>query len=111
MQVLGLLAVACSAVAQDAPKKVTQAEATSAVVSKVSPEYPEMARKLRLSGSVELEATVGENGSVSSIKIVSGNPVLTRAASAALLKWKFKPFTENGTPVKAIVPLSFDFKP
>ncbi len=90
---------------------VTPAEAASACVSKVSPEYPAIAKQLRLVGSVEVEANIAEDGSVESVKIVSGNPVLTKAASTAVSKWKFKPFTANGAPVKAVTKLNFDFKP
>jgi periplasmic protein TonB len=97
--------------AEEARKKVTQAEATSAAVNKVSPEYPAMAKQLRLSGSVEVEANIAEDGTVENVKVVSGNPVLTRAASAAVAKWKFKPFVANGAPVKAVTVLTFDFKP
>ena len=43
------------------------------------------------------------------VKAVSGSPVLTKAASDALMKWKFKPFAEDGKPVKAVVTMSFTF--
>jgi periplasmic protein TonB len=91
-------------------KKVTQAEANSAAVTKVTPEYPPIAKQLRLSGSVEVEANISEDGTVEDVKVVSGNPVLTRAATAAVAKWRFKPFTANGAPVKAVASLTFDFK-
>jgi TonB family protein len=103
------LLLSLSAIAQET-KKVSQSEATSAAVSKVQPEYPQMAKQLRISGAVELEAAVNEEGAVDNVRVVSGNPVLTKAATAALLKWKFKPFTNNGTPVKALATLTFDFK-
>jgi periplasmic protein TonB len=104
-----VLTLTVSAVAQEA-KKVSQSEATSAAVSKVQPEYPPMAKQLRISGAVELEASVNEEGAVDNVRVVSGNPVLTKAATTALLKWRFKPFTNNGAPVKALATLTFDFK-
>jgi protein TonB len=78
------------------PKKLTQAEAMDLVTSRVQPEYPAMARQLNLSGVVEVEVVVGENGAVESATPLSGSPVLTRPAADALKRWKFKPLQENG---------------
>lgn len=96
--------------AQDAPKKVTKAEGSTAVTTRVQPEYPPMARQLKIEGPVELEAVVGESGVVEKVSIVSGNPVLTRPAAEALKKWKFAPFTADGKAVKALVPVGLSFK-
>jgi protein TonB len=93
-----------------APKKVSKAEALSAIASRVAPDYPAVAKQLRIEGAVELEATVAEDGSVDDVNIVSGNPILTKAAAMALKKWKFTPFTDGGKPVKAIAPISMTFK-
>ena len=93
-----------------APKKVSKAEALSAITSKVPPEYPAVAKQLRIEGAVDLEATVAEDGTVEDVAIVSGNPVLTKPAAAALKKWKFTPFTDGGKAVKAVAPVSMTFK-
>jgi TonB family protein len=92
------------------PKKVTRAEGLNAATTKVSPDYPVMAKQLKIEGAVELEALVSESGAVEKVNIVSGNPVLTRPASEALKKWKFAPFTSDGKAVKAVVPVSLSFK-
>src|SRR4051794_24939088 len=78
--------------AQDAPKKITRSEGLNAVTTKVPPDYPPIAKQLKIEGSVELEALVSESGAVEKVNIVSGNPVLTRPAVDALKKWKFAPF-------------------
>ena len=96
--------------AQDAPKKVTKIEGLNAVTSKVPPEYPPIAKQLKIEGPVELEALVTESGTVEKVNIVSGNPVLTRPASDAVKKWKYAPFTTDGKAVKALVPVSMTFK-
>jgi protein TonB len=96
--------------AQDAPKKITKSEALAAIASRVQPEYPTMARQLKIQGSVELEAQVAENGTVTKVDIVSGNPVLTLTAVDAVKRWKFKPFTEDGKPIKVLAPISMEFK-
>ena len=105
---LGLMAGILAA--QDAPKKVTKTEGLNAVTTKVPPEYPAIARQLKIEGAVELEVMVTEAGAVEKVNIVSGNPVLTRPASDAVKKWKFAPFTAEGKPVKAVVPVSLSFK-
>jgi protein TonB len=96
--------------AQDAPKKVTRNEGLNAVTSKVSPEYPPIARQLKIEGMVELEALVTESDTVEKVNILSGNPMLTRPASEALKKWKYAPFTTDGKAVKALVPVSLSFR-
>ena len=103
-----VLAGSCSA--QDEPKKVTRTEGLNAATTKVQPEYPAMAKQLKIEGSVELEAVVAENGTVEKVNIVSGNPVLTRPAAEAVKRWKFAPFTADGKTVKALVPISMNFK-
>jgi protein TonB len=95
--------------AQDAPKKVSQQVAASAALTKVEPEYPAVAKQLRLEGKVELEALVDEHGSVIKVDTVAGNPVLVRAATEALKRWKFKPFVEDGKAMKVTAPVSFSF--
>lgn len=95
---------------QNAPKRLSRSEATSAIVSKTQPEYPPMARQLKLEGTVELEAIISEQGTVDDVRIVTGNPVLTKAAAQAVKKWKFTPITEGGKPTKAVAPLSLTFK-
>lgn len=69
-----------------------------------------MARQLKLEGTVELEAIISEQGTVDDVRIVTGNPVLTKAAAQAVKKWKFTPITEGGKPTKAVAPLSLTFK-
>jgi protein TonB len=111
---LGLLALVAllptTGLAQEAPKKVSRSEGLNAATTKASPEYPAIAKQLKIEGSVELEALVTETGTVEKVNIVSGNPVLTRPACDAVKKWKFAPFTTEGKPVKALVPVSMSFK-
>ena len=105
-----LIALATAGLCEDGAKKLTRAEAMSAAVSKVAPEYPQMARQLKIAGEVDLEAMVKEDGTVEKVNVVDGNPVLTKAGSEALMKWKFKPVMADGKPVKALAPVTFSFK-
>jgi periplasmic protein TonB len=97
------------AAAQGAPKKITQSEAMSAVVTKVQPEYPALAKQLKISGAVELDVTIAESGAVETVTPISGNPVLTKPAADALKRWKFKPFSQDGSPVKAQAAIKISF--
>lgn len=107
---IGVTAWAVLATGADSLKKLTKSEAAKATITKVSPDYPEVARQLKMQGTVELEAVVSEDGSVAEVRIVSGNPVLTKAASQALKKWKFAPVVEDGKAVKAVAPVELTFK-
>jgi len=102
--------LAAIAVAQDAPKKITRAAALGAVTTKVQPDYPPVARQLKIQGTVELEAVVSESGDVTKVEIVSGNPVLTASSVQAVKKWKFKPFLEDGKAIRVVAPIVVDYK-
>ncbi len=91
------------------PRRVTEQEGMRAVVQKVSPTYPAMAKQLKLEGRVVVDMTVGENGAVESADVVNGNPILASAAKTAAKSWRFQPFQEDGKSSKAVVRVNFDF--
>lgn len=108
--ILSMALLSAVALAQDAPKKITRAEALSAVTTKVQPDYPSIARQLKMQGTVEVDVTVSETGEVTKVDVVSGNPVLTAAAVQAVKHWKFKPIQENGKAIRVLAPIVVDFK-
>jgi TonB family protein len=69
------------------------------VTSKVSPAYPELARKMHIQGVVKVEAIVRANGTVKSTRVLGGNPVLIDAATDAVSKWKFEVASADTTEV------------
>lgn len=79
-------------------------------VIKTPPEYSGVAKQMRVTGRVEIEVVVETDGTMESIKAISGNPLLTAPSIAAVKKWKFNPILVNGEAVKAITTLAFDFK-
>ena len=97
------------ALCQPPPKKVSHAEAISAVTTKSQPQYPPIARQLKIEGTVELAAIVSETGTVEEVTVISGNPVLTKPAAESLKKWKFAPFVQDGKPVRAEAPVTIVF--
>jgi TonB family protein len=68
-----------------------------AVKSRVPPVYPEIARRMKISGVVIVDATVAPDGKVSDTKAVSGNRALCPAAEEAVRKWRFVPADAQST--------------
>jgi protein TonB len=95
--------------AQDAPIRVSEVDLRKAAVTKVKPDYPPLARQLRISGQAELDVFVGTQGEVEKVVPRSGNPMFTGAATTALKKWKFTPFKSDGKVVKAVGAMRIDF--
>ncbi len=91
--------------------RITTAEAIKSALNRPPPEYSAVARQMKVVGKVEVEATVGTDGSVETVKVITGNPLLTNSAVNAVKRWKFTPFMQNGEPSKAVATLTFDFKP
>lgn len=61
------------------------------VVRRVEPRYPEMAKKMNISGTVKLFAVVAGNGTVKAVELVGGSPLLVQASQDAVKEWKFTP--------------------
>jgi TonB family protein len=94
----------------DAEKHLSAPDSLAAAISKPQPEYPVIARQLKLEGTVNLQAHVTEEGAVDHVETISGNPILSRSAEDALKRWKFNKQTEDGKPVKFVATVTFNFK-
>ena len=68
-----------------------------AVKSRVPPVYPEIAKRMKIDGSVTVEAKVDADGKVSEVKTISGNRILSTAAEEAMRHWKFEPCSGQST--------------
>ncbi len=68
-----------------------QGEVTRKVKTRISPYYPDLARRMSIYGAVKLIVLVSANGSPKDTKVVGGNPVLVNAALDAVKRWKFEP--------------------
>jgi TonB family protein len=74
------------------------------------PEYSEQARKAKVQGSIALTVTVDANGDVADVKVVKGlGSGLDEKAIEAVRTWKFKPGTEDGTPVRSEIAVDVSF--
>jgi TonB family protein len=65
------------------------AEVHRAIVSRVAPTYPELARRMHVAGKVVLLVTVKPDGTVSGTKAESGHALLIPAAEEAVRQWRF----------------------
>jgi len=73
---------------------------------KVAPVYPDLARRMSITGTVKLSVVVAPNGTVKSTKLVGGHPLLVNAAMDAIKKWKFEPGPDESTGI-----VEFKFQP
>lgn len=80
-------------------------EITRKLKSKVAPAYPELARRMNITGVVKVEITVDKNGVVKTSKLVGGHPILANAALDAVRKWRYEGAAEETT---GIVEFRFD---
>ena len=83
-----LLCSSLHATAQDSPQP---SEVARKVVTRVTPQYPPLARSMNIKGTVKLVVVVAPNGSPKSIVVKGGNPVLVQSAEKALHNWKWEP--------------------
>ncbi len=63
----------------------------------VPPHYPEEAKKARIQGNVVLRATIEKDGTVSNLKVQSGDPMLAKAAVEGVQKWRYAPMQKAMT--------------
>ncbi|HZP16620.1 MAG TPA: energy transducer TonB [Terriglobales bacterium] len=92
-----------------APRAWAQADGTVSarkVVSKVTPAYPRLARTMNLSGAVRVEVLVSANGTVKSVEVKGGNPVLAQAAQDAVRQFKWEKTDHETTEL-----VEFNFTP
>lgn len=79
-------------------------------VSDMTPAYPAIARAARVEGVVILEAVIGEDGSVSDVRVLRSIPLLDAAAMEAVRQWRFTPTLLNGEPVPVVMTITVAFK-
>ena len=86
--------------------EITEPEA----IEKVSPRYPEEARKAKIMGLVKLKATITDQGLVEDLEVLeSPDQMLTDAAVEATRQWRFKPALCDGKPVGVYYDLTINF--
>jgi protein TonB len=92
----------------DKPRRVSQVQLATPL-HKVEPVYPTLAKQAGISGTVELMGVLGVDGRIHELRVVSGHPLLIKAAMDAVKQWVFAPTTLNGEPVEVQAPIQVNF--
>jgi TonB family protein len=85
------------------------ADTRQALTRPVRPEYPLLARQMKVQGAVGLKATIGKNGGIQTLQVTSGPAILADAAREAVKQWRFKPYFQDGQPVETEANITVDF--
>jgi protein TonB len=78
-------------------------------IQRINPIYPPIARAARIGGKVELLGVLGTDGRIHEIKVLSGHPLLVKAAVDAVMQWVYRPTILNGQPVEVQAPITVTF--
>jgi protein TonB len=79
------------------------------IIRQIQPVYPILAREARIQGAVVIDSIINEHGEVTQMKLVSGSPLLARAAFDAVGQWRYEPTLLNGTPVAVEMEVTVHF--
>jgi TonB family protein len=91
----GLLYTAVPGRAQDNASGEVKDHGGRKIKTSVKPDYPQIARQMRVTGTVRLEATVAADGKVRDTKVIGGSPLLVQEAVTAVKKWKYEEATKE----------------
>jgi protein TonB len=97
------------AVVPETPIQVVSELQAAKLIHKVTPVYPAMARNVRVSGVVEIEAIIAKDGSMRSLRVLTGHPLLINAAVDAVKQWRYRPTLLQGQPVEVITRIQVNF--
>ncbi len=92
---VGLLNAPLQGYAQDNATAEIKDHGGRKVKAAVKPDYPQLARQMRVTGTVRLEATVAADGKVRETKVLGGSPLLVQEAIVAVKKWKYEEATKE----------------
>ena len=96
----------------DLPKHVRVSSGVTAglLIKKVVPKYPKQARKKHIEGVVVMAAKISKNGDIVDLSVISGDPLLTQAATDAVKQWKYRPYLLQGQPVEVETQIQVNFQ-
>ncbi len=94
----------------NASERVRMSTDASYIVTRpVQPNYPLLARQMKVQGSVILQALIGRDGIIQDLRVVSGPHILASAAQDAVRQWHFKPHLEGSEPVETEAKITVNF--
>src|SRR5208282_1654182 len=84
-------------------------KAEARLIGRIEPQYPPEALVDHRSGNVVLEVQVAEDGSVSDIRTLSGDPILAAAAAEAVRAWRYQPYSQHDHPARFQTDVTLSF--
>ena len=97
-------------VTSNAAERMQMSASTSDIVaSPVRPNYPLLARQMKVQGSVILQAMIGRDGVIQNLRVVSGPHILASAAQDAVRQWHFKPHFQGSEAVETQAKITVNF--
>jgi protein TonB len=96
---------------QAGPTRIKQGGVVTAaaLLSQTKPIYPTLARQAHIHGEVVLHAIIDKDGRVAQLEVVTGHPLLVKAALDAVRQWLYKPTLLNGEPVEVDTTITVTF--
>jgi TonB family protein len=83
--------------------------AAGMLLKKVAPSYPTVAKDQHVSGTVVLQGSIGKDGRIKDLKVISGDVLLQQAALDAVRQWEYRPYLLNGDPVEVMTTINVVF--
>jgi protein TonB len=71
--------------------------------------YPALAKMARIQGIVRLDAVINKDGTVQDLRVISGHPLLVKAALEAVQRWRYQPILLNGEPLEVATEIDVNF--
>jgi len=84
-------------------------QASQSVTVSVPPNYPLLAREMKVQGAVSLRALISREGNIQDLQILSGPGILAAAAREAVKQWHFKPYLQDGQAVETQARITVNF--
>jgi len=92
-----------------APTFRTSSMLQGSLLRQVQPTYPPLAKTARIQGPVVLEAVISKAGAIENLRVISGPPLLVKAALEAVSEWRYRPYILNNEPVEVETRITVNF--
>jgi periplasmic protein TonB len=94
----------------DATGRVHLSPGAAQILSRpVEPNYPLLAKQMKVQGAVVLEALIGRDGNIQDLHVLSGPTILSTAAREAVKQWRFRPYLQSGEAVETEARITVNF--
>jgi periplasmic protein TonB len=94
----------------DAAGRVHLSPGAAEIISRpVEPNYPLLAKQMKVQGAVVLEALIGRDGNIQDLHVLSGPTILSAAAREAVKQWRFRPYLLSGQAVETEARITVNF--